>query len=221
MSIGTKRDRIFGATDLLFMAAVADQVAIAIDRARQFSNEARTDHLTGLANRREFERVLEREVALAERHGRRLAVMMIDVDNLKKINDRGGHGAGDAALRLVAQELLRVVRTSDVCGRLGGDEFGVSMPETDLARAREVMRRLRNAIQAMNLGSRSTQSVEVSVGLAAWKRGMDWQALTQVADQALYEDKRHRKEVRKWSVAEKRPSIKLGGAGGRRRVAGS
>jgi diguanylate cyclase (GGDEF)-like protein len=222
MSIATQRDRIFGATDLLFMAAVADQVAIALDRARQFSNEARTDHLTGLANRREFERVLEREVALAERHGRQLAVMMIDVDNLKKINDRGGHSAGDAALKLVAQELQRVVRTSDVCGRLGGDEFGVSMPETDLHRAREVVRRLRNAIEAMNLGSRTTQSVEVSVGLGAWKQGMDWQALCHVADDALYEDKRHRKEVRKWSVGEKRPQIRLGGGGGgRRRIAGN
>ncbi len=220
MSVGTRRGRIFGATDLLFMAAVADQVAIALDRARQFSNEARTDHLTGLANRREFERVLEREVALAERHGRRLALMMIDVDNLKKINDRGGHSAGDAALRLVAQELQRVVRASDVCGRLGGDEFAVSMPETDLQRAREVMRRLRNAIQAMNLGSRTTQTVEVSVGLAAWKQGMDWQALVQVADQGLYEDKRHRKELKKWA-GERRPQIRLSGGGGRRRIAGN
>ena len=223
MSIATQRDRIFGASDLLFMAAVADQAAIALDRARQFSNEARTDHLTGLANRREFERVLEREVALSERHGRQLAVMMIDVDNLKKINDHGGHSAGDAALRLVAHELLRVVRASDVCGRLGGDEFGVSMPETDLRHAREVMRRLRTAIQAMNLGSRSSQSVEVSVGLAAWVQGMDWQALVQVADQGLYEDKRHRKELRKWSggTAERRPQIRLSGGGSRRRIAGN
>src|SRR5438270_3703766 len=221
MSIATRRDRIFGASDLLFMAAVADQVAIALDRARQFSNEARTDHLTGLANRREFERVVEREVALAERHRRQLTMMMIDVDNLKKINDRGGHSAGDAALKLVAQELQRVIRASDLCGRLGGDEFGVSMPETDLHRAREVLRRLRNAIQSMNLSSRTTQTVEVSVGLASWKQGMDWQALCQVADQALYEDKRHRKEVRKWSVAEKRPQIRLSGGGGRRRIAGS
>jgi diguanylate cyclase (GGDEF)-like protein len=221
MSVGTMRDRIFGATDLLFMAAVADQVAIALDRARQFSNEARTDHLTGLANRREFERVLEREVALSERHGRQLAVMMIDVDNLKKINDRGGHSAGDAALRLVAQELQRVVRTSDVVGRLGGDEFGVSMPETDPQRAREVMRRLRTAMQSMNLGSRSTHTVQVSVGLASWRQGMDWQALVQLADQGLYEDKRHHKEVRKWSVADTGPTIKLSGGTGRRRMAGS
>ena len=222
MSVGTQRDRVFGASDLLFMAAVADQVAIALDRARQFSNEARTDHLTGLANRREFERVIEREVALAERHRRQLTMMMIDVDNLKKINDRKGHGAGDAALRLVAQELQRVVRASDVCGRLGGDEFGVTMPETDLHRAQEVSRRLRAAIQEMNLGARSTDSVEVSIGLGAWRAGMDWQELVQLADRDLYEDKRHRKELRRWAVNERRtPTIRLGGGSGKRRVADS
>jgi diguanylate cyclase (GGDEF)-like protein len=222
MSVGTQRDRIFDASDLLFMAAVADQIAIALDRARQFSSEARTDHLTGLANRREFERVMEREVALAERHGRQLTVMMIDVDNLKKINDRKGHSAGDAALRLVAQELLRVVRASDLCGRLGGDEFGVTMPETDLHRAGEVARRLRSAIQEMNLGAPSTDSVEVSIGLAAWRPGMDWQAVVKVADTQLYEDKGHRKELRRWAVNEKRaPSIRLRSSPGKRRVAGS
>jgi diguanylate cyclase (GGDEF)-like protein len=222
MSVATQRDRIFGASDMLFMAAVADQVAIALDRSRQFSSEARTDHLTGLANRREFERVMEREVALAERHGRQLTVMMIDVDNLKKINDRNGHSAGDAALRLVAQELLRVVRASDVSGRIGGDEFAVAMPETDLHRAREVARRLRAAIQAMNLGARSTDSVEVSIGLGAWRAGMDWEAVTQVADMELYDDKRHRKELLKWATAERRNvSIRLGGRSGKRRVAGS
>jgi GGDEF domain-containing protein len=83
LSVGTMVDRLFGASDLMFVASVADQVAIALDRARQFASEARTDHLTGLANRREFERVMEREVAIAERHNRRLALMMIDLDNPK------------------------------------------------------------------------------------------------------------------------------------------
>ena len=203
------------------MAAVADQIAIALDRARKFSSEARTDHLTGLANRREFERAIEREVALAERHDRQITVMMIDVDNLKKINDRHGHSAGDGALKLVAQELQRVMRASDVCGRIGGDEFAVAMPETDSHQAGDVARRLRDSIRAMNLGARSTNTVEVSVGLGAWRPGMDWQALVQVADLALYEDKRHRKEVRRWSSAERKsPPIRLGGGTGRRRVVG-
>jgi diguanylate cyclase (GGDEF)-like protein len=218
MSVGTQRDRVFQASDMLLMAAVGDQVAIALDRSRQFSNEARTDHLTGVANRREFERVMEREVALAERHGRQLTVMMIDVDDLKKINDRQGHGAGDAALRLVAQELHRVLRASDLCGRLGGDEFAVAMPYTDVHRAREVARRLRGSIQSMSLGSKSAHSVEVSIGLAEWRTGMDWQAVCQGADMELYDDKRHRRELRRWATAERRgASIRLGG---RRRAMG-
>jgi diguanylate cyclase (GGDEF)-like protein len=223
MTVGTKMPRIFGASDLLFRAAVADQVAIALDRARQFSNEARTDHLTGLANRREFERIMEREVALAERHNRRLSVMMIDLDNLKRINDRQGHLAGDAALRLVAQQMQRVVRASDICARIGGDEFGIAMPETDLDRAREVAARLRAAVSQASLAARSPEPVEVSMGLTAWRPGQDWQAAYEVVDGDLYEDKRRRKEAKRLAPKEDKPSTPiriLGRSSGRRRMAG-
>jgi diguanylate cyclase (GGDEF)-like protein len=223
IGVGTMADRVFNASDMLFMAAVADQIAVALDRARQFSNEARTDHLTGLANRREFERVMEREVALAERHGRRLSVMMIDLDNLKRINDRQGHGAGDGALRLVAQQLQRVVRASDVCARIGGDEFAVAMPETNIERARDVATRLRSAIHQVSLSSKSPDQVEVSVGVAAWRPSQDWQGVYQVADADLYEEKRRHKTARRWGEAgTEAPAIRLlGRAGGRRRVAGN
>jgi len=222
MTVGTMADRVFGASDLLFMAAVADQVAIAIDRARQFASEARTDHLTGLANRREFERVMEREVALAERHSRRLSLMMIDLDNLKRINDRLGHSAGDGALRLVAQQLLRVVRASDLCARVGGDEFAVAMPETDLDRARDVATRLRRAVDEAALSMRAPEHVEVSVGIAGWATGQDWEALYQAADSDLYEDKRRRKTVRRWQQEDQPSPIRILGRGaGRRRVSGA
>jgi len=223
MTVGTKMPRVFGASDLLFMAAVADQVAIALDRARQFSSEARTDHLTGLANRREFERFMEREVALAERHNRKLSLLMIDLDNLKRINDRQGHRAGDAALRLVAQQLQRVVRTSDTCARIGGDEFGVAMPETELARACDVGARLQAAVDEAGLAARSPEPIEVSIGVAEWRAGQDWQAAYEVADRDLYEDKRRRQESRRLLAQQKpAPTIRvLGRATGRRRVAGS
>jgi diguanylate cyclase (GGDEF)-like protein len=221
LAVGTMGDRLFKAEDMLFMAAVADQVAVALDRARQFSNEARTDHLTGLANRREFERVMEREVALSERHGRRLVLMMIDLDNLKLINDRQGHRAGDGALKLVAQQLQRVVRASDLCARIGGDELAVAMPETAIERAREVASRLRNAIRQAGLSSRSPDRVDVSIGVAAWRQGQDWQAVYQVADSDLYEDKRRHKDARRWAEsASERPALRLPGRGGRRGVAG-
>jgi diguanylate cyclase (GGDEF)-like protein len=222
MSVGTMGNRVFNASDLLFMAAVADQVAIAIDRARQFASEARTDHLTGLANRRQFERVMEREVALADRHQRRLSMMMIDLDNLKRINDKLGHSAGDGALKLVANQLLRVVRASDVCARLGGDEFGVAMPETDLDRARDVAIRLRRAVDQAALSMRAPEHIEVSVGIAAWGPGQDWQAVYQAADADLYEDKRRRKTIRRWQQEDQQPAqIRLLGRPGRRRVSGA
>jgi diguanylate cyclase (GGDEF)-like protein len=222
MTVGTMVDRVFNAGDMLFMASVGDQVAIALDRARQFASEARTDHLTGLANRREFERVMEREVALAERHNRRLSLMMIDLDNLKRINDRQGHGAGDGALRLAAQQLQKVVRASDVCARVGGDEFAVAMPETDVDRAREVAERLRRAVQQAGLSAKSPEPVEVSLGIAAWRRGQDWQAVYQAADADLYEDKRRRKTVRRWREEERPATIRLlGRAGGRRKISGA
>jgi diguanylate cyclase (GGDEF)-like protein len=222
LTAGTRVDRVFNASELLFMAAVADQVAIAIERARQFASEARTDHLTGLANRREFERVMEREVALAERHNRRLSMMMIDLDNLKRINDRLGHRAGDGALKVVAQQLQRVVRASDVCARVGGDEFSVAMPETDLDRARDVAARLRGAVDQAALSMRAPEHVEVSVGIAAWRPGQDWQGLYQAADADLYEDKRRRKTVRRWQQEDQPVQLRiLGRAGGRRRVSGA
>jgi diguanylate cyclase (GGDEF)-like protein len=220
MTVGTAGDRVFIASDLFFVAAVADQVAIALDRARQFSSEARTDHLTGLANRRELERVLEREVALSERHDRRLVLLMIDLDNLKRINDREGHRAGDAALKLAAQQMRRVVRASDVCARVGGDEFAVAMPETDLDRARDVALRLRTAVEQISLGARSAEFVTVSVGLGAWRPGLEWQAVYQAADSDLYEDKRRRKTIRRMP-SEGRPMIRLLGRTGRRRLAGN
>jgi diguanylate cyclase (GGDEF)-like protein len=222
LGVGTMVDRVFNTSDMLFMAAVGDQVAVALDRARQFSSEARTDHLTGLANRREFERVMEREVALAERHSRRLSVMMIDLDNLKRINDRQGHRAGDGALKLVSQQLQRVVRASDVCARIGGDEFAVAMPETSIERAGEVAARLRHAIRQTSFSSKSPEPIEVSVGLAAWRPGQDWEAVDQVADADLYLDKRRHKAVRRLEPEPERPAIRLlGRGGGRRRVAGN
>src|SRR5258708_18573254 len=101
--------------------------------------------------------MMEREVALAERHNRTLSLMMIDLDNLKRINDRHGHRAGDAALRLVAQQLQRVVRVSDICARIGGDEVGGAMLETELERAREVGSRLQAAVGEAGMAAPSSR----------------------------------------------------------------
>ena len=197
MTVATRLPRTFESSDLEFVAAVADQIAVALDRARQHTKEARTDYLTGLANRPEFERAIDRAVAAAERHKRRLALMMIDLDNLKDINDSYGHHVGDEAIRVLAHELQRAVRASDTCGRLGGDEFGVAMPEADERDAREVGQRVRQSLVEMIRTSKAPVPVEFSVGIAAWRSGMDWQAMYQAADKALYVDKRRRQAGRK------------------------
>src|ERR1700737_88995 len=197
MTVATRLPRTFESSDLEFVAAVADQIAVALDRARQHTKEARTDYLTGLANRPEFERAIDTPGAAAQRHKRRLALMMIDLDNLKHINHTVGHHIGDEAIRLLAQELQRAVRATDTCGRLGGDEFGGAMPEADERDAREVGLRVRQSLDDLNRSEKVPVPVEFSIGIAAWRPGMDWQAMYQVADKALYADKRRRQAGRK------------------------
>ena len=197
MTVATRLPRTFEPSDLEFVAAVADQIAVALDRARQHTKEARTDYLTGLANRPEFERAIDRAVASAERHKRRLALMMIDLDNLKEINDTYGHHVGDEAIRVLAAELQRAVRATDTSGRLGGDEFGVAMPDADERDAREVGIRVREALEHLNRTAKLPVPVEFSIGITAWRPGLDWQAMYQSADKALYVDKRRRHSAKR------------------------
>jgi diguanylate cyclase (GGDEF)-like protein len=196
MTVATRLPRTFESSDLEFVAAVADQIAVALDRARQHTKEARTDYLTGLANRPEFERSMDRAVASAQRHKRRLALMMIDLDGLKDINDTYGHHVGDEAIRVLAQELQRAVRATDTSGRLGGDEFGVAMPEADERDAREVATRVRESLEHLSI-EKLPVPVEFSIGITAWRPGMDWQAMYESADKNLYVDKRRRQAARK------------------------
>ena len=196
MTVATRLPRTFESSDLEFVAAVADQIAVALDRARQHTKEARTDYLTGLANRPEFERSMDRAVANAQRHKRRLALMMIDLDGLKDINDTYGHHVGDEAIRVLAQELQRAVRATDTSGRLGGDEFGVAMPEADERDAREVAARVRESLDHLTF-EKLPVPVEFSIGITAWRPGMDWQAMYESADKNLYVDKRRRQAARK------------------------
>src|SRR5579864_8826764 len=197
MTVATRLPRTFESSDLEFVAAVADQIAVALDRSRQHTKEARTDYLTGLANRPEFERAIDRAVAAADRHKRRLALMMIDLDNLKDINDTYGHHVGDEAIRVLAHELQRAVRATDTCGRLGGDEFGVAMPDADEHHATEVAARVRHSLEHLNREAKLPVRVEFSIGIAAWKAGMDWQAMYVQADKELYADKRRRRLPRR------------------------
>jgi diguanylate cyclase (GGDEF)-like protein len=151
-----------------------------LDRANR---ESRTDALTGLSNRRGIEERLNDEVARAIRFGHPLAVLMIDLDDFKSINDRYGHAAGDDILRSTAVAIDDSVRSIDIAGRYGGEEFLVVLPETDASGAEVVAERIRASVERLG--------ATVSIGLSPL-RAEDSSASILVgrADEALYEAKR-------------------------------
>ncbi|MGH9945507.1 MAG: GGDEF domain-containing protein, partial [Pyrinomonadaceae bacterium] len=148
-----------------------------------------TDHLTGLANRRRFERQLGREVGRTRRYGRPFCLLLVDVDLFKEVNDAHGHEAGDEVLRLLGGALQAGTRGIDTAARIGGDEFALILTETDLARGQEVAERLRQAVKELN--TPGGEPLTASLGLAEFLPAVgDWRELFADADAALYEAKR-------------------------------
>jgi len=158
--------------------------------------EASTDPLTGLYSRRFIDEILAREVEIAERHQRDLAVAMIDLDHFKAVNDTHGHEAGDRVLQRVSRGLEHELRQSDVIARFGGEEFIVMLPETSVAVAAQVCERLRARVAGLDIGA--GLRITASFGLAAFQRGDSVRGLLRRADNALYEAKdRGRNRVEK------------------------
>jgi diguanylate cyclase (GGDEF)-like protein len=144
---------------------------------------ATSDPLTGLANYRQLITVLEAEIRRSQRTGRPFAAMMLDVDGLKRINDRHGHLTGSRALCRLAEALRSSCREIDTAGRYGGDEFALILPETDADAAREVARRVSERLA----GDGEAPAVSVSAGVAVYPREGDTiERLFEAADQALY-----------------------------------
>jgi diguanylate cyclase (GGDEF)-like protein len=168
-----------------------------------------TDHLTGLANRRRFERQLEREVARTERYGHPFCLLLLDIDNFKGVNDTSGHDAGDEALRRVANIIQSGTRGIDTGARIGGDEFAVILPETNFARGLEVAERLRAAIAALDadMANHVTASLGVAEFSSCARTGDELRA---AADAALYEAKRGGRDRTVCAPALENPTPALG-----------
>jgi diguanylate cyclase (GGDEF)-like protein len=155
MEIADVNDRSFTPQDVEFCQAVCDVVATSIYNAMLFEQTrelALRDQLTGLYNRRAFEERLEEERARAARNAEPLALLVIDLDGLKVINDDGGHLAGDEALRLAAEALRSSTRQSDLPCRLGGDEFAVILPGASMDAALTVAARARRRLNELSGG---------------------------------------------------------------------
>jgi diguanylate cyclase (GGDEF)-like protein len=154
----------------------------------QLGAAARTDSLTGLANRRELEQRFAGELERSTRGGRPLAIAVLDLDWFKEFNDRFGHAAGDRALVQLAEGLRRATRTSDVVARLGGEEFAVLAPETDELEGYQLAERLRAEVRATF--ARQPEKMTVSCGVASFPvHGITAGELLHSADRALYEAK--------------------------------
>jgi diguanylate cyclase (GGDEF)-like protein len=143
--------------------------------------DARTDSLTGIGNRKAFDERLKLLGAIHERHGTPFSVVLIDVDQLKAVNDRDGHAAGDDLLRRLAALLVRSVRESDFVGRIGGDEFALLLPQTPPEGAQAVMTRIL---------TETGRSTPLSAGIAGSLADESAVDLLRRADSALYTAKR-------------------------------
>lgn len=158
---------------------------------------ARTDHLTGLNNRRAFTELGAAAVDYCRRHGLPVGLLLLDLDRFKTINDTFGHAAGDEALRAFGRLLRESVRGSDVCGRVGGEEFAVVLPHTDLEQALVVAEKLRAACARLAIDAPEGRfGITVSIGVAHGPD--DFETLLRLADAAMYEAKlrgRNRVEV--------------------------
>jgi diguanylate cyclase (GGDEF)-like protein len=172
---------IFLVTSLLLVALRTSY------RAQQ--HLARTDALTGLHSRRAFDDALAHDLALARRRGSAITLACFDLDDFKRVNDRGGHAMGDRVLRDVGRALKELVREGDTAARIGGDEFAIVMPETDGAGARKVASKLARALEG--IGGPDDRAVTCSVGMVTvLESGALPADVLAAADRLLYEIKR-------------------------------
>jgi diguanylate cyclase (GGDEF)-like protein len=173
----------------------AQSALISLHLLAEAEKTSMTDSLTGLYNRRSLESLLQREVALAERHHHSLSLVMIDMDRFKEVNDTHGHAAGDHMLRSFADCVRITLRKTDLAFRYGGDEFVIALPQTSVDQAQQVVQKLRQAFGSVDFSdaiAKLEHQPTLSIGVAercAENNVLTLSSLLTAADQALYEAK--------------------------------
>ncbi len=192
--MNSDRQRHFSHSNKDLMHLFAQQAAIAVENAKLFEEkeyQARIDFTTGIYNRRGLLELGKRELDRAHRYDRPLAALMIDIDYFKKVNDTYGHPIGDLVLKELAGILEENIRTIDVLGRYGGEEFVILLPETSPESALEIAERLRGAVTKHTFTPEALKiKITISIGLAfsiGGENGLD--DLIKRADDAMYESK--------------------------------
>ena len=178
----------------------ASSSLITLHHLAEAEKQSLTDALTGLYNRRSMDQLLQREIALAERHTQPLSVVMIDMDKFKEINDEHGHAAGDHMLRSFADCVRITLRKTDLAFRYGGDEFVIALPQTGVDQARAVVQKLRQAFSAVDFSdaiAHLSHQPTLSIGVAERSprdNVITLPTLLAAADSALYEAKRDNRD---------------------------
>jgi diguanylate cyclase (GGDEF)-like protein len=195
--VGCRRRHAFDPEDFEALQRCADLTAVAVETQRLLlatRRLAEMDGLTGIYNHRYFLGLLTQEVERARRADRPVALLMIDIDDFKIINDTHGHPAGDRALRHVAMLVAKALRRSDVVARYGGEEFVAILPEAAVAEAMEVAEKIRAGVESAPVALSSVPRplrVRISVGVASLPEDATSEAgLVEAADRALYRAKR-------------------------------
>jgi diguanylate cyclase (GGDEF)-like protein len=183
---------VFGAPAVELATALVEQTATALALVRARA-EAGTDAVTGCMNHRAMRRRLGEEIGRATRTGGPLSCLLLDLDDFKLVNDRHGHGAGDAMLRAVVQALVGEFRAFDRVARYGGDEFVVILPNAELESAAAAATRALERLQALPSAGSAPAGVSASIGVAQWQTGMSTDELLEACDAALLRSKRQGK----------------------------
>jgi diguanylate cyclase (GGDEF)-like protein len=162
------------------------------DYNNQLQDLASHDPLTRVLNAGAYYRACDQQIHASQRANQSFAVLFIDLDHFKSINDTYGHAIGDEVLRAVAQTLQNTVRRSDIVGRIGGEEFSVFLPNTQMLGAQQLAETLRLAIESIHIEVAGVRlKITASIGVAAKRYEQEtMQAIQQHADQAMYEAKR-------------------------------
>ncbi len=205
--LGAKRRHAFGDTVRPTLEVLASHLAVSLSNARmvqKLETMATTDGLTGLFNKRSMLDQAAQKIAAAQRFGRKLSVLITDIDFFKKVNDTYGHDVGDVVIKGLANILEKQKRTTDVVSRFGGEEFVILCEQTDEAGALLLAERIREELESTVFNTAiGPLTVTCSLGVATFpEAGERWEGLFKAADEALYTSKRTgRNRVTAWQPA--------------------
>ncbi len=184
----------FGCEDIALIDLFGQFIGASIGNIKLFEriqHQATTDGLTGLVNHKTFYEILEKELWRSRRYGGQISLIMIDVDNLKKVNDTHGHRAGDKVIKEISRRIKDCIRQIDTAARYGGDEFAVILPNTALTDAVVVAQRMLETVSQSPITWRKEQiPLSISVGLGQYDADTNPEDITSKSDQALYSAKK-------------------------------